>query len=179
MQRVKRWLAASALLLTLLLVPAGVGLASPSRAASTSHVFTVAVPSGFHDDTAKFAGGAIRFELVLAGSVSNGFAVNINVVRERSQGASIGQLAQASKTDLKRLNKAHDFSTLQDLTIGGAPARAFSFAASFGGGKVLHDRQAYVIHDGWGYVVTFSALPSQYAGSVSAFSECLTSWRWV
>jgi hypothetical protein len=176
----KRRSATIGLLLALFFVQAGVGLASPARVTSASRVFTVVVPNGFRDDTSTFAGGAIRFQLVLAGAAENGFAVNINVVRERSDGVAISTLARESKLDLKRADGAHTFSATQDLTVGGAPARAFSFVASFGGGKVLHDRQAYVIHGGWGYVVTFSALPGdQYSQWISALRECLASWRWL
>ncbi len=67
---------------------------------------------------------------------------------------------------------------MQDLTVAGAPARALDYRATFGGRR-LHDRQVYAVRDGWGYVVTYSALPgSQYLAIVSALNEFVASWRW-
>ena len=178
MRRAKRCSITVGLLLLSLLVQGGVGFASTSRVISTSGAFTIAVPPGFRNDTAAFAGGAIRIEVLVAGSTEKGFAVNINVVRERTHTANVDGVTQASITVLKRISGASDFSTVQHLTVAGAPARALDYRASFGG-RLLHDRQVYAVHDGWGYVVTYSALPgSQYQGSLSALSEFVASWRW-
>ena len=163
--------------LLILLVPGGVGFASTSRITSTSRAFTIAVPRGFRDDTSEFAGGAIRIEVFVAGSSQKGFAVNINVLREHTS-ANVDAVAQASIAGLKRASGATAFSAVQHLTVAGEPARAFDYRASFGG-RLLHDRQVYVVHDGWGYVATYSALPgAQYEGSLSALSQLVASWRW-
>ena len=162
-----------------LFAPGGVGFASTSRVTSTSRAFTVAVPPGFRNDIAAFSGGAIRLEVFVAGSTENGFAVNINVLRERVHAATVDAVAQASIVALKRISGASDFSTVAHLTVAGAPARALDYRATFGG-RLLHDRQVYAVRDGWGYVVTYSALPgSQYQGSLPALSEFLASWRWL
>ena len=179
MRRAKWCSIAVGLLLVSLLVQGGVGFASTSRVTSTSGAFTIVVPRGFRNETAAVAGGAIRVEVLVAGSTQKGFAVNINVVRERTGTVSLSTLVRASVTDLKHVSGAHRFSTVADLTVAGAPARAFDYLASFGGARILHDRQVFAIHDGWGYVVTYSALPgTQYRGSLPALSECLASWHW-
>jgi hypothetical protein len=179
MRRAKWYSAVAGLLLVAFFVQGGVGFASTSTLTSASGAFTIAVPRGFHNDTAALAGGAIRFEVVVAGSSEKGFAVNINVVRERTGVASVSTLAQGSMIELKHVNGAYDFSTVQRLTVAGAPARAFDYLASFGGARLLHERQVYAIHDGWAYVVTYAALPgTQYQQSFSALGECLTTWHW-
>jgi hypothetical protein len=180
-RRIKRRSAAAAVALVLVsfFARGGVGFASTSRVTSVSGAFTIVVPRGFHNDTAAFAGGAIRIELLVAGPTDKGFAVNINVVRERTGTLSLGTVVHGAMIELKRVSRATDFSTVQDLTVGGAPARAFGYHAPLGATRILHYRQAYVIHDGWGYVVTYSALPgAQYKASFSALNEALASWEW-
>ena len=137
------------------------------------------VPRGFRQETVPRSGGAVKFELVLAGSRENGFAVNINVVREPTGTATVGTLAQDGITELKRSGGAKAFSTVTHLTVDGASGLAVDFLASFGATGLLHERQVFTIHNGWGYVVTYTALPgAQYQRSLSALSECLASWRW-
>jgi hypothetical protein len=178
-RRAKLCSAAAGLVLVSFLVRGGVGLASTSRVTANSGAFTIVVPRGFRNDTAAFAGSAIRVDLFVVGPRAHRFSVNINVVRERTGALSLSKVVQASVTELKRVSGATDFSTAQDLTVAGAPARAFGYRASFATARVLHYRQVYVIHDGWGYVITYSALPgAQYDESVSALSATLESWEW-
>lgn len=178
-RRAKLCSAAAGLVLVSFLVRGGVGFAATARVTSTSGAFTIVVPRGFRNDTAAFSGAAIRVDLFVVGPRAHGFAVNINVVRERTGALSLAAVVHASVVELKRVSGATDFSTVQDLTVAGAPARAFGYRASFATTKALQYRQAYVVHDGWGYVVTFSALPgTQYDESVSALSESLESWEW-
>lgn len=178
-RRVKRCSVATGVVVAALFMHGGVGLAATSSVTSTSGAFTIVVPRGFRNDPAAYAGSAIKVEVLVAGSTENGFAVNINVVRERTGTASVGVVTQASISALKRIYRATHFSAVQDLTVAGAPARAVSYDASFTGVRRLHDRQVFVTHDGWAYIVTYSALPgSQYQGSLSALSEFLASWHW-
>lgn len=163
--------------LTLFFAHGGIGLAALPTITANSGAFETVVPPGFINDTAAFSGSAFRVELAMGGPTVHSFVVNINVVRERTTITSVGTLAQESMVFIKRTTRANDFSTLQDLTVDGAPARAFGYLVSYG--RALHQRQVYVIHDGWGYVITYTALPGgQYHGSLPALSEALRSWRW-
>jgi len=165
-------------LLLSLFVAGSVGFASTSRITSTSRAFTVALPPGFRNDTAALAGGALRLEVIVVGSSADGFAVNINVLRERAGSATVDTVAQASIEELKRVTGATHFSTVARLSVAGASAREVDYRARFGK-RLVHTRQIYAVRDGWGYVVTYTALPgSQYQGSLSALSELIASWRW-
>jgi hypothetical protein len=170
---------AAGFVVILLFVQSGVGVAASSSLTSTSGAFTIVVPRGFRNETASYTQSPVKLELLVAGSTESGFTVNINVVREHIGTASLGKVTQSSIAYLKRADGAGRFSTIQDLTVAGAPAHAFSYFATFGSPNLLHDRQVYAIHDGWAYTVTYSALSgAQYGGSLSALAECLATWRW-
>jgi hypothetical protein len=162
------------------LAQSGLGVAASSSLTATSGAFTIVVPRGFHDETAAYAhSNGAKLELLVAGSKDDGFTVNINVVREHIGTASLGNVTQGSIGDLKRAYGAGRFSAIQDLTVAGAPAHAVSYFATFGSPNLVHGRQVYLVHDGWAYTVTYSALSgAQYGGSLPALGECLASWRW-
>jgi hypothetical protein len=162
-----------------LFLQSGVGLAAPASVTSVSGAFATDLPPGFTNATAKFSGSAIRIDLAIEGPIANGFAVNINVVRERVGTMSLDALVNASIVGIKQLARsAHDFSAIRSLTIDGAPARAIGFLNAYGT-AVIHQRQVYAIHDGWGYVITYSALRgTQYRGSRSALRAVTDAWRW-
>jgi hypothetical protein len=163
-----------------LLAQSAVSVAASSSLTSTSGAFTIVIPRGFRNETASYANNnGIKLELLVAGSNDNGFTVNINVVREHIGSASLAKVTQGSIGDLKRAYGAGRFSTIEDLTVAGAPAHAVSYFATFGSPNLVHGRQVYLVHDGWAYTVTYSALSgSQYGGSLSALGECLATWRW-
>jgi len=146
---------------------------------SSSRAFTIVVPHGFRNDIQAYAHTDVKLEVLVAGATTSGFTVNINVVRAHIGKTTLATVTSASIAQLKRAYGAGRFSSIQDLTVAGEPARAVSYFATFGGANLLHDRQVYLVRDGWAYTVTYSALSgSQYSGSMSALSECLTSWRW-
>jgi hypothetical protein len=177
-RRAARFLGAAALVGTALFAQGGVSVAASSSLTSASGAFTIGVPHGFRNETAN-AHSTVKLELLLAGSVTSGFTVNINVVREHVGTVSLGKVTQGSIAYLKSADGAGRFSAIQDLTVAGAPAHAFSYFATFGSPNLQHDRQVYFVHDGWAYSVTYSALSgAQYGGSLSALAECLATWRW-
>jgi len=176
--RAGRYLGAVGLGIIALFAQGGVGVAASSSLTSTSGAFTIVVPRGFRNETAN-THSAVNLELLVAGSTTSGFTVNINVVREHIGTASLGKITQGTIGYLKSADGAGRFSTIQDLTVAGAPAHAVSFFATFGSPNLQQDRQVYLVHDGWAYTVTYSALSgAQYGGSLSALAECLATWRW-
>lgn len=178
LRRAGRCSGAAGLLVISLLAQSGVGVAASSNLTSASGAFTIVVPRGFRNETAS-SHSTVKLELLVAGSTTSGFTVNIDVVREHVGTTSLEKVTQSSIGYLKRAYGAGRFSTIQDLTVAGAPARAFSYFVTFGSPNLQHDRQVYVVHDGWAYSVTYSALSgAQYGGSLSALAECLATWRW-
>jgi hypothetical protein len=172
-------IAAVALALLLSFAADGVAAAAGTVKAS-SGAFETVLPHGFADRTAAFSGSAVRLDLVIAAPASDGFAVNVNVVRERIKTTDVTALAQASLAYIRNTTRAHAFSALQTLSVDGATARAFDYLTSASTGTSLHQRQVYVIHSGWAYVITYSALSgSQYQGSLSALRQVLAGWRWL
>jgi len=157
-----------------------VGLGAGATVKANSGAFATALPHGFANNTAAVSGSAVRVDLLITAPAVDGFAVNINVVRERITTTNVTALIDASLAFIKDTARAHAFSTIQSLSVDGAAARAVGFLNTLGSGPVVHQRQVYVIHDGWGYAITDSALKgSQYQRSVAALRQLLASWRWL
>src|SRR3977135_2198644 len=91
--------------------------------------FATVIPAGFVDATKKVQGGAINIEYLAVGPRRQGFATNINVVREQSRGqASIDSIVGLELAGIKRLEpQAHSFSQVQSLTVDGEPARSVDY----------------------------------------------------
>jgi hypothetical protein len=157
----------------------GVGLAAGSTIRSSDGAFETVIPHGFANKTAEYSGSAIRVDLLVLRPAANGFAVNINVVRERIKSVNVSALTQASIAFERDTTRDHAFSTPQSLSVDGDAARAYDYLNPLDG-KTVRQRQVYVIHDGWAYVMTYSALSgSQYQGSLSALGQVLSGWRWL
>jgi hypothetical protein len=141
--------------------------------------FTTVIPSGFADASAALAGGPVNILYAAVRPVVNGFRTNINVVRESSHG--ITDVDTAARRELAGLRRAapaaRSFSSLRALTLGGAPARGIDYV-NRPQGRLLHQSQAFVIHGNWIYIVTYTALPSDYGKSLGAWRTVLANWRW-
>jgi hypothetical protein len=173
-----RLAAAAGVALVLVLSQGAVGLASPPTIRAVSGRFTTVIPRGFRNDTAAFSDSPLKIELVMLGSKVDGFTVNINVLTEHAPTGDVGALAQAALGAVKRTTSVHRVSAFRDLTIDGSDARAVDYLVSVSG-RTLHDQQVYVIHNGWAYAITYTALAgSEYRGSLSALSQALANWRW-
>src|SRR5262249_8306873 len=114
------------------------------------------------------------------GPRSRGFAININVVREPSRGmTNPAAIASFELNAIRRIERrAHAFSTLQPLTVDGAPARSVDYLNVPTGTRELRQRQVFVKHDGSIYTITYTALPATYAASAGAMDEVLGNWTW-
>jgi hypothetical protein len=178
LRRAGRRSGAAGLVVIAVIAQSGVGVAASSNLTAASGAFTIAIPRGFRNETAK-AQSPVKLELLVAGSTTSGFTVNIDAVRQHVGTASLEKVTQSLIGNLKRAYGAGRFSTIQHLTVDGAPAQAVSYFATFGTPHLVHGRQVYVVRDGWAYVVTDSALSgAQYRGSLSALAAFLASWRW-
>ncbi len=61
---------------------------------------------------------------------------------------------------------------------GGSPASAFNYLNKTGLGQHLHVQQIVVPHGGYTYTITYTALASGYARSLSALEQVVHGWRW-
>jgi hypothetical protein len=175
-----RYLAAIvATVLVVLLCLSDAGSAAAATIKASSGAFQTVIPPGFANKTAAFSGSAIRIELAVAEPPAHGFAVNVAVVRERSATKNVAAVTQAAIAYERAETREYAFSTVQSLRIAGDPARAYDYLTTIDG-KNVRQRQVLVIHDGWVYIVTYSALnKSQYQGSLSALGQMLSRWRWL
>ena len=157
--------------------------AAPSAhagASASSGAFTTVVPSGFRDETKGLSGAALNIQFAIIGPRADGFSTNINVIRERYHGTDVAALASTELASIKHLYpKAHTFSAIAVTSVDRETARAFSYTNAPLNGKVLHQRQVFVIHAGWAYSITYSALPgAAYAASLPALEQVIAGWRW-
>ena len=115
----------------------------------------------------------------MMGPKVDGATANIVVVSEPVSNTNVGSLAQGGLDGAERTaGHVQQVSPFEDLTVDKAAARAVDFVFSLTG-RTLHDRQVYVIHDGWAYAITLTALAGgQYRNSLPALNQTLANWRW-
>jgi hypothetical protein len=147
---------------------------------STDNSFATVTPLGFSDATSSSQASALKVLYLAIGPRANGFATNINVVREPSHGLTDpSTIANAELASIKRLEaKAHSFSPLQSVTVGGEAAKSVDYLNTPAGTRELHQRQVFVQHGGSIYTITYTALPDAYAASAGAMDQVLKSWTW-
>ena len=154
--------------------------------ASTSQVgeeqgssYSLDLPSGWREakDEAQKAVEAINFDSFYAKERRDGFATNVNVIRERvPEGTGLESLEPTYNRQL-RGSGATDISEPRDRELDGEPAvvRDYSIAAE---GRKLAGQQLATLHDGRLYTVTFTARRDAFDADQPEFEEILDSWRW-
>jgi hypothetical protein len=157
--------------------PAAGGASVTSAAGS----FQTVIPPGFLDGTRSVPIHVANLQYLAVGPRSHAFATNINVIRESARGRTgIDQIVGMELATIKRLEpRASGFSPVSGMTIGGDRARVVDYINRSSGGPLLHQRQAFVVHDGWIYTITLSALPSTYAANLGALNRVAAAWRWT
>jgi hypothetical protein len=148
---------------------------------STDGRFQTVIPAGFVNATNSVQSGVANVQYLAVGPRHHSFATNVNVVREPARGRSdMDQIVGLEIATIKRLApQAGSFSKVTRLTLGGEPARAVDYLNAPTGNSVLHQRQVFVIHGGWIYTITYSALPSAYVAHVRALDAVTSAWRWL
>jgi hypothetical protein len=161
--------------------------AATSTAASPTPVvtsidgsFQTVLPTGFVDATRSVRSGVANVQLLAVGPRANGFATNINVIREPSGGRSdIEQITRLEITTIQRISpRANRFSRPTAFTVGGEPARSVDYYNRPAGERLLHQRQVFVAHGRTIYTITYSALPDAYEANLGAVGRVVTGWRW-
>lgn len=157
--------------------PTGFPSAGPRSGAVTSPDgdFSVTLPSGWRDETSS----ASRFGAVTVyiGPAADGFATNINVVREVVGGMTVQDYVQRTLASVRARFHATVVSPPTPGSVDGDEALEYTLDDEQAG-KSLRQRQTLVVHDGSGYVITYSALRSAFDASSDDAAALVASWQW-
>ena len=155
--------------------------AQPATVTSIDGSFQTVVPSGFLAATRSLRSGVANVQYLAVGPRADGFATNINVIREPAQGRTdIAGITGLEVATIKRLDpRADRFSQSSELTVGGEPARSVDYYNRPTGERLLHQRQVFVAHGQWIYTITYSALPDAYASQAGAVDRVAAGWKWL
>ncbi len=163
--------------------PASSSASTPSTSSSTDSAgrltapdsdFSVELPDGWSDATDKAASfGAVTAYL---GPADNGFATNVNVVRQEIGNVTVAQYANGTMQGVRSIG-ATSITDPAPRTIDGSDALEYSFTDKQAG-RTLKQRQTVVVHNEVGYVITYTALPEAYDTSRPDADALIDSWQW-
>ena len=161
--------------------------------------YTYSVPDGWEDASDSQAAEeapdviGVRFDSLVNGEAEDGFAVNVNVLRERVPGGiTASEYAELNIATLRDPSAAgyppelaerieeldvRGLSRPRELELGGAGAMTWDYGTTQGG-RDMRQRQMVVVRDGAGYTITLTALPSQFEDGAEALDEVVESWSW-
>ena len=161
--------------------------------------YTYSVPEGWEDASDSQAAeealevSGVRFDSLVNGEAEDGFAVNVNVLRERVPGGiTASEYAQLNIATLRDPSAAgyppelaerieeldvRGLSRPRELELGGADAMTWDYSTTQGG-RDMRQRQMVVVRDGAGHTITLTALPSQFEDGAKALDEVVESWSW-
>ena len=185
----------AALLALAALAAAGCGEDDPVEGAG----YTYSVPDGWEDvsdeadDEIDIAG--MRPDSLVAGEAEDGFAPDVNVIREGGLPADVttAQYADVSLAGLRdpagaglppelveivdRLGP-HDFSEPQDSELDGEEAVVWEFSGKSRDGGDTRVRQVTAVHDSSAYTLTLTVRPNRFDEETDALDEIVDTWEW-
>jgi hypothetical protein len=162
--------------------------------------YSYSVPDGWDDvsDEAERQAGlevaGIRPDSLVAGEREDGFAPNVNVIRESGlpPGVSAPDYAEASIAGLRdpagagfppelvetieRL-QPRQISATRDAELGGEEAVAWDYTSSQNG-RVMRIRQLAALMDGSAYTLTLTVPQERFEDEAGALDEVVESWQW-
>jgi len=179
-------------LLVAALVVAGCGEDETTRVNGTGYSYEL--PDGWEDvsDDAEFGAVGFNSDSVARGEPREGFATNVNVIRETSlaEGLDIDEYSRAGLRLLKHPNLlggeareifesigAKDFSETGKVELDGEDAR-FTDYSSDQGGRALRLRVVSAIRAGTAYNITFTALRTHFEEELDELRSVVGSWAW-
>jgi hypothetical protein len=136
--------------------------------------FSVVLPEGWSDGADRLSGAALTGYL---GPIANGFATNVNVVREPVGGMDVAAYYQATLASVRAAVPVTEVSAATSREVDGDEALEYSFKDEQAG-RTLRQRQTLVVHDGNGYVITYTALAPAYETSRRDADAIIDSWQW-
>ena len=169
-------------ILPLLLIAVALALGLAACGSSDEGVegsgYTVELPDGWKDRTDDAdEESAIRVDRLFVGKRVEGFATNVNVIRERRPpGASLEEIEQQGRPQIRGLG-GRDLSQAKRVELDGEPALSHTYRIRQQG-KLLAGEQYIGIHDGRVYNVTVTSVPSAFADARRDFRKITDSWKW-
>jgi uncharacterized lipoprotein YehR (DUF1307 family) len=179
-------------LLVAAVVIAGCGEDESPRVNGTGYSYEL--PDGWEDvsDDAEFGAVGFNTDSVARGEPEEGFATNVNVIRETSLAEEL-DIDEYSRAGLRLLKHpealggearevferigAKDFSATEKVELDGEDAR-FTDYSSDQGGRALRLRVVSAIRAGTAYNITFTALRTHFEEEVDALQDLVGSWAW-
>ena len=153
---------------------------APSGKTASGTGYSVVVPEGWEDATAKAtaSGMPFRADLLLARPTTDAFGTNVNFLRGPTQGADLAAIVSAGRDRIETdLRDGRLLGETQQIDLGGTPGLGYEFTHS-SNRKPLHAKQVVAVRDGNAYFVTFTALEKSFSSDVPAFDQILSSWSW-
>ncbi|HZC70066.1 MAG TPA: DcrB-related protein [Jatrophihabitans sp.] len=138
--------------------------------------FSVVLPTGWTDQSDK--AGQFGAVTVYIGPVADNFATNINVTREDIGSMSVAEYEQRTFSAVRSQFHASVVSQPASRSVDGADALEYTVDDQQAG-KSLRQRQTLVVHDGSGYVITYSALQTAFDASSDDAAAIVDSWQWA
>jgi hypothetical protein len=160
--------------------------------------YTYSVPDGWRDVSEEAEEeidiGGFRPDTLVIGEREDGFATNVNVVREDGlpAGVTAAQYANASLAGLRdpvgagmppevaqsiEDGNLRQFSAPGDAELDGQQAFAWDYRGTQDGLDVRVHQMATVM-DGAGYTVTLTASPAAFDDGSEALDQVVESWTW-
>jgi hypothetical protein len=187
-------------LLALLVAASGCGDGEEEQDRVAGRGYSHAVPDDWRDvsDEAEDEPGlqvaGIGPDTLVIGERENGFATNVNVIREPGlpPGVSPSEYADKTITGLRDPAAAgfppevvqviesiqpRDISEPSGAELGGEEAFAWDYTSTQDG-RDLRIRQVATVVDDTGYTVTLTSLPEARKEGIDALDDVVSSWRW-
>jgi hypothetical protein len=180
-------------ILLVVLALAGCGGEEQDQVEGTGYVY--AVPDGWEEeDGADLEVGPFRPDSLVVGKREDGFATNVNVIREpgvprRVTAAQYAEVSLAGLRDpagvgfpaevaerIENLNPRGITEPL-DAELDGEEAVEWEYRSTQDG-RDLRVRQLAAVVGGAGYTVTLTVLPDGFEDGSEALDEVVESWSW-
>ena len=168
-----------ALLLIVAALATGLGACGSSEEEVEGTGYSVELPDGWSDrtDDAEEQTGGIAVDRLFIGPRVDGFATNVNVLREaRPPGASLEEIEQRGRPQIRGVG-GRNISPARPVELGGERALSHTYRIRQEG-KLLRGEQYIAIHDGRVYNVTVTSVPGAFDDAQKDFKEIADSWKW-
>ena len=160
--------------------------------------YTYSVPDGWEDfsDPAEeeIEIGGFRPDTLVVGEREDGFATNVNVIREDGlpNGVTAAQYADASLAGLRdpvgagmppevaqaiEDGNLRQISEPRDAELDGEEAFAWDYRGTQDG-RDVRVQQVAAVMDGAGYTLTLTVLPDRFDEGGEALDQVIDSWSW-
>ena len=160
--------------------------------------YTYSVPDGWEDVSGpaeeEIEIGGFRPDTLVVGEREDGFATNVNVIREDGlpSGVAAAQYADASLAGLRdpvgagmppevaqaiEDGNLRQISEPRDAELDGEEAFAWDYRGTQDG-RDVRVQQVAAVMDGAGYTLTLTVLPDRFDEGTEALDQVIESWSW-